>query len=442
MGGRTSVTDRVEAALAAIEAAGPEAQRTFTKLYPDEARAAAAAADQRRAFGHTLGPLDGVIVSIKDLLDVRGEPTAAGSIISRTAAPAVEDAPVVQRLRAAGAVIIGRTTMSEYAYSGLGLNPHTGTPGCVADPTRAPGGSSSGAGVSAGHGWVDVAIGSDTGGSIRIPSAFNGLVGYKPSQGRVPTEGAFPLSFSLDTIGPLTRSVALAHATDAVLAGLAPSRLEALPVAGLRIGVMRGFLFAELDDVVGPAIEAGLARLAAAGARVVDVDLEAVTTLPGQIQSNGTIAAAEAAYIHRDTLDTRASDFDARVLARIRRGTEIPASVYVGMQRRREEAKRLADAAVADFDAVVAPTVPMVAPPIAPLEADVDLFNRVNLLALRNPSTFNFLDLPAASLPIELGQPLPVGLMVVGRRGRDAELFRVLAALEPLLAPAPRTKVV
>src|SRR5690349_20077656 len=202
-----SVRDRLEATLDRI-ATGRSGEHVFRKLYPEAARAAADAADARRKAGLSLGPLDGVLVSIKGLFDVAGEPTLAGSKILAEAAPAGVDAPVVARLRRAGAVIFGKTNMVEFAFAGIGLNPHCGTPGNAADRSRIPGGSSSGAGVSVGEGTSDISIGSDTGGSVRIPAAFNGIVGFKPTARRIPLEGAFPLSYSLDSIGPLARSVA------------------------------------------------------------------------------------------------------------------------------------------------------------------------------------------------------------------------------------------
>lgn len=435
----TKVRDRLEAALDAIAGSGAAASTVMAKVHTEAARAAADAADARARLGLSLGALDGALVSIKDLLDEAGEVTTAGSRINRDLPPAKADAPVVRRLRAAGAVIVGRTTMSEFAYSGIGINPHTGTPGNAADPTRVPGGSSSGAAVSVGRGWADIAIGSDTGGSIRIPSAFNGLVGFKPGGGRVPTEGAFPLSYTLDTIGPIARRVADTVAADAVLSGVAAPPSAPVAAGGLRLAVPRGFLYSDLDGIVGPAVEAALGLLAKAGIRLFEVDLDAVVTLPLAIQKDVTITAIEAAHIHRDNLRDRAGDFDPRVLARIEKGAQASGATYVGMIRAREAAKAAVDAAFAPFDAVIAPTVPAVAPVIADLVDDDAAFTRANLTALRNTAIFNLFDLPAYSLPIEIGQPLPVGLMVVGRRGRDHDLMALAAALEPVLQPSPRT---
>src|SRR5687768_13253619 len=202
-----SARDRLEQALARIADPKGEGARACPTVYADTAWAAADAAGARAKSGISLGPLDGTIVSIKDLFDVKGEPTRAGSRILADAPPAAVDAPVVRRLRAAGAVIVAKTAMSEFAFTIVGINPHYGTPGNPADRTRVPGGSSSGAAVAAADGMCEIAIGSDTGGSVRVPAALCGIVGFKPSQWRVPIEGAFPLSFSLDSIGPLARSV-------------------------------------------------------------------------------------------------------------------------------------------------------------------------------------------------------------------------------------------
>src|SRR3954471_23683870 len=220
----TATRDRLEAILDRI-ARGQSGEHVFLKLYPEAARAAADAADARRQAGLSLGPLDGAIISIKDLFDVAGEVTTAGSKLRRDAAPASADAPVVTRLRRAGAVVIGKTNMVEFAFAGIGLNPHFGTPGNAADRSRIPGGSSSGAGVSVAEGTSDISIGSDTGGSVRIPAAFNGIVGFKPTAKRVPLEGAFPLSYSLDSIGPLARTVRDCAHADAVMAGEEPAPL-------------------------------------------------------------------------------------------------------------------------------------------------------------------------------------------------------------------------
>ncbi len=214
-----------------------------------------------RKHGKPLGPLDGAIVSIKDLYDVAGEVTRAGSrVLADEGLVAAADAPVVKRLRAAGAVIVAKTNMSEFAFSGVGANPHFGTPGNPFDRARVPGGSTSGGAVAVADGMCEIAIGTDTGGSTRIPAALCGLVGWKPSKQRVPTDGAFPLSFTLDSIGPMAKSVADCALADAVMAGEAVPRIEPVPLAGLRLGIWQGMPFDGIDATVTAAWTAALAQ--------------------------------------------------------------------------------------------------------------------------------------------------------------------------------------
>lgn len=421
---------RAEQTLAAIQDAGDEGRRIFTQVYEQSALAAARAADERERSGIRLGPLDGRIVSVKDLYDIAGEVTTAGSAVRRTAAPATQDALVVQRLRQAGAVIIGKTNMTEFAFSGIGINPHYGTPGNARDATRIPGGSSSGAGVAVARGLSEISIGSDTGGSVRIPSALNGVTGLKPTQCRVPRDGAFPLSFSLDSVGPLARSVLDCARADAVLSGQPLGELPARTVRGLRVGIPRGLLFTQTDTAVQAAFDQVVAELSRSGCRVDDMQLDDWCAAPFKLQEKGTLIAAEAAYIHAETLATNTDAIDPFVLARIQRGETIAASHYVSLQRARAELQQSLDARIADCDVLVLPTVAMVAPRIDSL-ASADAFNQANMLVLRNTSVFNFYDLPAMSLPIQVGAgQLPVGLMVVGHRGGDRDLLAVCAALQ------------
>ena len=263
--GKRQSRARLEAAWARL--AERDDPAIFTQLYPQAARQAADAADARAAAGQSLGPLDGRIVTIKDFFDVAGEATTAGSSMLRGAPPAEADAPVVGRLRAAGAVILGKTNMTEFAFSGLGLNPHWGTPGNARDRARLPGGSSSGAGVAAALGIGEIAIGTDTGGSVRIPAALNGVAGFKPSARRVPREGAFPLSYTLDSIGPLAPSVTLCALADSVMAGEPPAELEPASLAGRTVAVVEDFLDGTEPEVAA-AFEASLGRLQAAGVRI------------------------------------------------------------------------------------------------------------------------------------------------------------------------------
>ncbi|MCG6121763.1 MAG: amidase [Microvirga sp.] len=428
----TDIRDALETVLARLEArAGDET--VFTRVYAQQARAAADAADARRAAGVTLGPLDGRIVSIKDLFDVRGETTTAGSVVLQGRPPAERDAPIVARLRRAGAVIVGKTNMSEFAFSGIGINPHYGTPGCAADPTRVPGGSSSGAGVAVGEGTSEISIGTDTGGSIRIPASLNGVVGYKPTTGRVPTTGAFPLSYALDSIGPLAHSVADCVATDAVMRGVEPAPVAPLPVAGLRIGAPRGRMFTQTEDVVAQGFEASLSRLSAAGARVVDVDVEDLLEEMGRIMGAAPLVAIEAAAVHSERSEADFARMDPLVVARIRMGADLKAAQYIRLMRERDALIAAMDARMAPFDALALPSTATTAVPLAPLLADFDAYMKANVLMLRNTTWGNQFDLCGVSLPMP-DMARPAGFMLLGRRGRDESLLAVAAGVEPLFA--------
>jgi aspartyl-tRNA(Asn)/glutamyl-tRNA(Gln) amidotransferase subunit A len=431
----TPARARLDACLTRISNPSGEGQRAFTRLYPEEARIAAAAADARAKFGRTLGPLDGRIVSIKDLFDVAGEPTTGGSVVYAEAPPAAADAPIVRRLRAAGAVIVGKTNMTEFAFSGIGINPHYGTPLNPHDRSRIPGGSSSGAAVSVGDGFCDIAIGTDTGGSVRIPAAYCGLVGFKPTQSRVPREGAMALSTTLDSIGPLATSVADAALTDAILAGIEPRAPVVRPSSALSFAMPLGRLFEKLDGAVTNAFQAATRRILEAGARIVDLDIEPLLARLDEIGAMGSISAIEAAAIHADVLRERADDIDRRVVARIRGGSNVPAPQYVRMLQMRAGAVAEARRAFEPFDALILPTVATVAPTLAPLEASDAAFSTANMLTLRNTTQFNMLDCCAVSLPLP-GDGLPVGLMLVGPSGADQRLLDVAASVEALLAGA------
>ncbi|MFY8115547.1 MAG: amidase [Rhabdaerophilum sp.] len=424
--------ERLEQKLAA--AAEPRARHVFTRLLPESARAEADAADLRRKAGISLGPLDGRIVSIKDLFDMAGQVTTAGSVILKESPPAAADAPTISALRRAGAILIGRTNMSEFAFSGIGLNPHWGTPGNAVDPARVPGGSSSGGAVSVALGLADLTLGTDTGGSTRIPAALNGIVGFKPTSARISKAGAFPLSHTLDSIGPLGPDVAGCAAMDAILAGLDPDPLPAFPVAGMRLGIPRGLLFEETEPAVAQAFEQALSRLSKSGALASEMSIDDLLLGMRGTLANAPIAACEAAEIHREWLESRAADFDARVLARIRPGTGIAAPAYIATLRERERLKAAFSQRIAVYDALILPTCALQAPPIAALEADADLFARKNILALRNTSPANFFDCPALSLPLPVSG-LPIGLMLVAAPMQDRRLMALGAAIEAALRP-------
>ena len=425
-----SVRESLDRALELTRA--PAAQHAFTALMEGTARAEAEAADARRKAGLSLGPLDGMLVSIKDLFDVAGAVTTAGSKIRRNAAPASADAPTIARLRRAGAVLIGRTNMSEFAFSGLGLNPHYGTPGNARDAARVPGGSTAGGAVAVGLGITPLTLGTDTGGSTRIPAAFNGIVGFKPTSPRVPRTGAFPLSYTLDSIGPMGVDVATCAAADAVLAGAAPEPLPEIRLKGLRIGVPRGWLFTEMEPEVAAAFEAGLTELSRQGAQIEDIDLDGLFGQMRDTLALAPIAACEAAEIHMDAIAVAAQDFDPRVLSRIMGGHAVLARAYIRALNRREALKPELGRRIAGLDCLMLPTTAIRAPLIQPLVASDEAFTRTNLLTLRNTNPFNFFDCPALSVPLPV-DGLPVGLSLVGSPFSDRRLFALGAAAERAL---------
>ncbi|MBJ6127238.1 amidase [Microvirga splendida] len=428
----TTIRDKLETILERLDARAAD-ERVFVRLYREAARAAADAADARQRAGVSLGPLDGRIVSIKDLFDVAGETTLAGSIALRDNPPATGDAVIVRRLRQAGAVILGKTNMVEFAYSGLGLNPHYGTPGNAADPLRIPGGSSSGAGVTVAEGTSEISIGSDTGGSVRIPAALNGVVGFKPTAHRVPLDGAFPLSPSLDSIGPLALSVQDCAVTDAVMAGDEPWTVNSRSLAGLRIGIPRGRLFSDTEPMVEQAFEAVLGRLSRAGAAIADHGIEDLLTAMAETTAAASIASIEASEVHADWLETKAADIDPRVRWSIARSGTVPSPVYIRMIRQRAALAAAMDERLSSVDVLALPTTAITAPLIAPLEADDRLYNKTDWHILRNPMFCNQFDLTAISLPVA-GCERPVGFMLVARHGQDRRLLEIAAGVERALA--------
>lgn len=416
------------------EARQPAAAHVYTALFDDTALAAAREADRRLAHGEPLPVLAGLPVSVKDLYDIAGRPTRAGSAMRDDAPPAAHDAESVARLRRAGAAITGLTNMSEFAFSGVGINPHHGTPRnpCDADVARIPGGSSSGAAVSVALGQAVAGLGSDTGGSIRIPAALCGLVGFKNTQSRTPLGGAFPLSFTLDTVCAMARTVDDCLVVDAVLAG-APLPVVQRPLQGLRLALPQTLLLDALEPAVAQAFEAALQRLSRAGAQIVRIALAELAEIT-QINAPGGFSAVEAYAVHRDAMRTQRERFDPRVAARIALGEGVSAADYITMQRRRRDWIARTTHALAGFDAVVCPTVPITAPPIADLVASDEAFFKANGLLLRNTFAFNFLDGCAFTLPCHEPGRLPVGLMLAAPGGHDATLAAIALAAEAALA--------
>jgi aspartyl-tRNA(Asn)/glutamyl-tRNA(Gln) amidotransferase subunit A len=422
-----SSRERVERALARIADPTLEGRRSCLTLYADAARAAADAADARAARG----PLDGVVITIKDLFDVAGEVTRAGSPAwARRAQPAARDADVVQRLRAAGALIVAKTNMTEFAFSGVGANPHFGTPGNPADRTRIPGGSSSGGAVACADGVGALTIGTDTGGSTRIPAALCGLVGFKPTARRIPLRGVHPLSPTLDSVGPIAPSVALCFAADAVLAAEPFEPLPEVRLSERRIGFLQGLVLEGLDAQVASAYGQTLRKLTAA-ARCADVTPSALGLML-EVNERGGIVPAEAHATHRELLAEAPDEIDPNVRARILGAAAMTASDYIENLRVRARAVAQLDALFEDFDLLALPTTPIV----APTQDEVSTphgFGTANRLLLRNTSVGNFFDLCAISLPMRCGQALPCGLMLFGRSGGDRALFAQATAVEALL---------
>jgi aspartyl-tRNA(Asn)/glutamyl-tRNA(Gln) amidotransferase subunit A len=434
--GRATARALVEACLQRIGDPAGEGARTFTTVYAKQARAMADAADVLRRAGRASRHA-GVPISIKDLFDVLGEPTPAGSVVLADAKPAAVNAVIVDRLTAAGFIPVGRTTMSEFAFTGLGINPHHGTPAAPWDRAsrRIPGGSSSGAAVSVADGMASGAIGTDTGGSCRIPAAFCGVVGFKPTARRVPLAGALPLSPSLDSIGPLAASVACCATLDAAMAGEPLPTLRPRPVAGLRLLAPQNVVLDGMEDAVADAFEAALSRLSAAGAVITRAKLAAFDQV---IEAAGrvSLASMEAYAWHRDLIAARGDDYDPRVRARILGGQGASAADYITLLARRAAAIRACDAETADHDALVMPTVPILPPPIAALD-DAAEFGRVNQLVLRNTALANFLDRCAITLPAGGPEAPPVGLMLVGPALGDAKLLSLTRGIEALSDRSP-----
>lgn len=434
--GRTTSVALTEAALARARDEAGEGARVYTKLYAEAALAQARASDTLRAAGIVRSAVEGLPISIKDLFDVEGETTMAGSVARAGEPAAYANAEVVQRLIAAGAVIIGRTNMTEFAYSGLGINPHYGTPLNPYDRAtgRIPGGSSSGAAVSVTDGMAVAAIGSDTGGSVRIPSALCGLTGFKPSAWRVSMEGVLPLSANLDSIGPIAASVRCCAELDAILSGDGGPAPQALPLRGLRLAVPTTLALDGMDSHVAASFEAAVARLREAGALVDELAVPEFAQLAA-INAKGGFTAAEAWAWHRDLIARAGQRYDPRVVSRIMRGKDMSAADYLDLLDAREAWVAAVDHRIAGYDALIMPTTPIVAPAVADLAAD-EAYYAANGLILRNPTLINFLDGCALSLPCHAAGTAPVGLMIAASNGADRRVLAIGLAVEELLAQA------
>ncbi|WP_313196747.1 amidase [Shinella zoogloeoides] len=432
--GKVTAAQLIEESLARIAEPAGEGARAFVKVHAEKARIAAKATDELRKAGLAPSRFAGIPIAVKDLFDLAGEPTPAGSTVLADAAPATSDAPAIARLKAAGFIVVGRNNMTEFAFSGVGINPHYGTPANPYDRAtgRIPGGSSSGAAVSVADGMAAAAIGSDTGGSCRIPAALCGIVGYKPTASTVPLAGALPLSFTLDSIGPLANSVDCCASLHEILSGTSLDQEGQRGVAGMRIAVPQSVVFDGIEPHVARTFEAALKRLADAGAVVSEIALKEFEMV-GRINARGGFPAPEALAWHRDLLEEHGEAYDQRVRARILRAREQTAADYIDMLHLRRAYIEATNRAISAYDVLAMPTVPMVAPAIGALEADNDLFVKTNLTLLRNPALINMLDGCAISLPVHAEGEAPVGLMLAAAGGRDAALLANARAVEAAL---------
>jgi aspartyl-tRNA(Asn)/glutamyl-tRNA(Gln) amidotransferase subunit A len=431
--GATSARKLVEQCLVKIADPAGEGQRVFLHVDKDAALDAADAMDRLRKAKAAPSPFAGIPVSIKDLFDIKGQVTRAGSRALEDSAPAEADAPVVARLRRAGFIVIGRTNMTEFAYSGIGINPHYGTPKSSWNRSvgHVPGGSSSGAAVSIADGMAFGALGTDTGGSCRIPAAFNGIVGFKPTQRRVPLDGGVPLSFSLDSFGPLARSVACCAVLDAVLADEKVKPLQPRAVKGMRLAVPTTVALDDLDDAVAKTFERALEALSRAGALIERIEVPEFHDV-GVMNAKGGFAAAESYAWHRYLLPSKGDVYDPRVSLRIKRGEGISAADYIDILNARRSFIARTEARIAPYDALVLPTTANTPPVIADL-ADDKAFTIQNLRALRNCTLINVLDGCAISLPAHRDGEVPVGLMLAAAGGSDRRILELAAGMENII---------
>ena len=431
--GQVTSLELIERCLEQIADERGEGPRTILFCDPEKARFIAKKIDQLRKSGKFVAPLAGIPISVKDLFDVTGEVTTAGSIFLKKAPPAKVDAPSIKRLRDAGLILIGRTNMTEFAYSGLGLNAHYGTPRNPFDRKidRTPGGSSSGAAVSVTDGMAAAAIGTDTGGSVRIPSALCGLVGFKPTARRIPTDGVYPLCPSLDSIGPLATTVNCCALLDDVLSGASQTPINSPTVSTLQLAIPQTLVLNNLDSNVASAFETAVKNLSKAGAKITDIPFKPLGDIP-RINANGGIYA-EAWSVHKEQFYESRQFYDPRVAARIEKTQSITSEEYEAVLRARKiliaEANRITN----NFDALILPTTPSSAPKIIDLENDSEAYIAMNVRMLRNSFCFNFLDRCALSIPIHAPGSAPCGLMIVGETMGDRELLGIGQAIEEIV---------
>jgi aspartyl-tRNA(Asn)/glutamyl-tRNA(Gln) amidotransferase subunit A len=431
--GRTSARKLVDECIARIADPSGEGIRTFIHVDREAAIEAAEAMDRLRAAKAAPSPYAGIPVSIKDLFDIKGQVTRAGSRALEDSAPAEADATAVARLRRAGFIVIGRTNMTEFAYSGIGINPHYGTPKSAWQRSvgHVPGGSSSGAAVSIADGMAYGALGTDTGGSCRIPAAYNGIVGFKPTQRRVPLDGGVPLSFTLDSFGPLARTVGCSAVLDAVLADEPVRTLQPRPIKGMRLAVPTTVALDELEDEVARTFERALEVLSRQGALIERIAVPEFLDV-GVMNAKGGFAASESYAWHRYLLTSKGDVYDPRVSSRILRGEGLSAADYIDLLGARRALIARATVRLAPYDALVMPTSAITPPRIADL-ADDKAFTKANLLSLRNCTLINMIDGCGISLPAHREGEAPVGLMLAASGGSDRRIFELAAGMEDVI---------
>jgi aspartyl-tRNA(Asn)/glutamyl-tRNA(Gln) amidotransferase subunit A len=431
--GRTNARKLVDECLDKIADKTGEGARAFMHVDVEASIEAAKAMDRLREVRAAPSRFAGIPISIKDLFDIKGQITRAGSRALDDSPPAEVDAPVVSRLRRAGFILIGRTNMTEFAYSGIGINPHYGTPKSVwqREIGHVPGGSSSGAAVSVADGMAHGALGSDTGGSCRIPAAYNGIVGFKPTQQRIPRDGGVPLSYTLDSFGPLARTVECCAVLDAILADEPVRPVLPRPVKGMRFAVATTVALDELDDQVSRTFDRTLEKLSKLGASIERIEVPEFLDV-GVMNKKGGFAAAESYAWHRYLIEGRGDVYDPRVSTRIMRGEAMTAADYIDILQARKSMIARANARLAPYDAVVMPTSAITPPKIADL-ADDHAFTKANLLSLRNCTLINMMDGCSISLPCHRNGEAPVGLMLSAPGGSDRRIFELAAGVEAAL---------
>ncbi len=416
-------------------------QSVFITVTRDRALADAQASDARRSKGNLLSPWDGIPIAWKDLFDTKGNTTTAGSIVYAKAKPATRDATVVAACRDLGLVCLGKTNLTEFAYSGLGLNPHYGTPvnPCSDAVPRAPGGSSAGSAVAVAAGLAPVAIGTDTAGSVRVPASFCGLTGFKSSQNRYSKTGVFPLSSSLDSLGPLALCVDDLIVMDALMRGRSAAPIVDVDLAGLKILIPETIVFDDIDADVATCFDEAVNRLRTAGIHVSRAPFPIFQQIMDLFAAHGTPTVAEAATFHGSLLASeQAEQMDQRVRTRMMTASGFSAQDYITLQWERERLQE--EVAIAlDDRCLLFPTVAMTAPALAPLEADDDLFATTNLKVLRNTMLGNFLGMPGVSLPIGVDtNGLPIGALISAPYGADDRILAVAKAIEPVMQIAAK----